>query len=64
MSGEMVRGWFRTLDSITIESGIESVSRKALEGVRDRLVREIGWTVGIRSTSAPSADQDMIDEEL
>jgi Cut8, nuclear proteasome tether protein len=78
LSADTVRGWFRqlqhlsesaprsqTLDASIMQQrgGSDSVARRAMEGVRERFAKEIGWTVGMRATtsvSQPVAE----DEEL
>jgi hypothetical protein len=66
LSAETVRSWFRTLDALcepTLGHG-ESAARRACEGVRERLVREVGWTVGVRPVATRRDDAMDDDEEL
>jgi hypothetical protein len=64
LSAEMVRTWFKQLDSlIDIDAGqvrftsetspsvqdTSSVGRKACEAVKERFIKELGWLVGIRT---------------
>ena len=53
MSASTVAGRFQRLDEICVASPAvagraEGQARKACEGVRDRLRREVGWLVGMR----------------
>ena len=62
MSAENVRTRFRLLDEVCSGSG--GVTRKAMEDVRERMIKEIGWLAGVsiqQSSRAPSVDMD---EEL
>jgi len=68
LSAEMLRNWFKTLDSLVNmasevpsaygvsvnykDKDSNSVGRKASETIRDRFVKELGWLIGIR-VSAP-----------
>lgn len=85
LPNSLVQAWFDRLDSLAAESVRESVFggatgavgspagstvRKAMEGVRDRAKKELGWLVGLRnvdvsagaSTGMEGVEQD--DEEL
>lgn len=70
LSAESVRGWFRQLDELCSPtyhhpgtSGLGGsggigvgISQKALEGLRERFTRELGWLVGIKYIpSSPSS---------
>jgi hypothetical protein len=65
LSAEMVRTWFKQLDSLVDvdiagiymptsqpfanENDASSVGRKATEAIRERFIKELGWLVGIRT---------------
>lgn len=74
-----VKNWFESLDQLlllntttTISSGsgkeeeneAVSLGKKALEGVRDRMRREIGWLVGIKENSIGMEGVEEEEEEL
>ncbi|GAA5870546.1 hypothetical protein JCM16303_001516 [Sporobolomyces ruberrimus] len=72
-----VKNWFESLDQLlllnsttTTLSGKEeeneavSLGKKALEGVRDRMRREIGWLVGIKENSIGMEGVEEEEEEL
>ena len=62
LSAEAVRTWFRQLDDLVGQDPhADAVSQRALEALRDRFVRDIGWIVGLRPVAAPS---DAMDDEL
>ncbi|KAM0792792.1 hypothetical protein ACM66B_002561 [Microbotryomycetes sp. NB124-2] len=74
ISAGMLRGWFSKMDELTIDSPgrsaatsitngarPEGLAKKACEGVRDRMRKEVGWLVGIRDVAQVS---QMDDEEL
>lgn len=70
LSAGVLRGWFLRLDELAVESpGVvdgsrgEGGARRACEGVRDRLKRDLGWLVGINAESVGSARVDMEEEE-
>lgn len=64
LSAETVRSWFRTLDGLCQPmAGGESAARRACEGVRDRLAREVGWTIGLRAVAAQPREDAMDDDE-
>ena len=61
LSAEAVRTWFRQLDDLVgHDPHADAVSQRALEALRERFVRDIGWIVGLR----PSAPSDAMDAEL
>ena len=69
LSAETVRSWFRTLDEMATGGHVDSTARRACETVRDRLVKEVGWTIGMRPRAMSSGslrDDAMFqdDEEL
>lgn len=63
---ELIRGWLRTLDGLAVrpqpeghqQSGICAV---AIDGVRTRVVQELGWMGGIKPTAAAAMDVRMGD---
>lgn len=73
LGAEMLRGWFRSLDSLVnpplplgfaqaqqggnYREDTGNVGRKAAEAVRERFTRELGWLVGVRATPPPSQSQ-------
>lgn len=73
LSAEMVRTWFKQLDSLvdvdlsTIhvsssqstasDNDATSVGRKACEAVRERFVKELGWLIGIRTPAIATGSQ-------
>ncbi|GAA6047924.1 hypothetical protein JCM3770_006427 [Rhodotorula araucariae] len=76
----LVRGWFAALDDTCAPSAAalsapagaararpESQVRRAMEGVRDRARREIGWLVGMRAegsaSSGASAGMEGVEQE-
>ncbi|KAK4046429.1 hypothetical protein OIV83_006088 [Microbotryomycetes sp. JL201] len=75
ISAGMLRGWFSKMDELTVASPPftvsvpgrpavarpEGVARRACEGVRDRMRKEVGWLVGIRDVA--SVQQQMDDDE-
>jgi hypothetical protein len=79
LSADTVRGWFRQLQHLSEPApppqsadaaimqqqhgGGDSVARRAMEGVRERFAREIGWLAGIR-TAAGVSQPVQEDEEL
>jgi len=62
ISAETVRSWFRQLESLNQSNRNDRLSTRAIEGVRERLVKEIGWTVGIRPLNNLSSTDDMEDD--
>lgn len=58
----LVEGWFERIDELCVDSpgGVEGGAKRACEGVRDRMRRELGWLVGLRAASSAMMD----DEEL
>lgn len=78
ISAGVLRGWFGRLDEVCVASpGVnrtggrrEGGARRACEGVRDRMKREVGWLVGLRVESHPGGIEmrgmrlDDEDEEL
>lgn len=76
ISAGVLRGWFAKLDELCVDSPgvgvgggrMEGMAKRALEGVRHRLVRELGWCVGIRESgmtvgSGGSGQEMGMDEE-
>ena len=68
LSGEVLRGWLKRLEELCVESpGVregtrrEGGARKACEGVRDRLKRDLGWLIGVK---AEPEEEEMDEEEL
>lgn len=68
LSGSTLRTWFERIEEVCVESpgvasGVrrEGPARKALEGVRDRMRKEVGWLVGLREL--PGTEQGMMVEE-
>lgn len=71
LSGSILRNWFERMDGLCVtspnldEGRREGAAKKALEGVRDRMRREIGWVVGLREVvQLDVAGDGMEDEEL
>lgn len=69
ISAQMLRGWFTRLDELCVASPNvsgrkEGLAKRALEGVRERMRKEVGWLVGMREALArePSVMDD--EEEL
>lgn len=65
MSAESVRTRFRLLDELC--AGSKGVTRKAMEDVRDRMGKEVGWLAGVNplvQQQARAASVEMMDEEL
>ncbi|CAA2990706.1 nuclear envelope, Cut8 family [Olea europaea subsp. europaea] len=62
MSAESVRTRFRLLDELC--AGGEGVTRKAMEDVRDRMGKEIGWLAGNPVQQIRAQSVEMMDEEL
>lgn len=69
ISAGMLRGWFAKLDELTVDSPgagrgghrPEGVAKRACEGVRERMRKEVGWLVGMRDVSRESST--LMDEE-
>ncbi|GAA5921409.1 hypothetical protein JCM1841_005807 [Sporobolomyces salmonicolor] len=75
-----VRGWFEKVDELCsplfggrfagapgLEAGRDSQVRRAMEGVRDRMRREVGWLVGFKPevhSGAGSGMEGVEEEEL
>ena len=57
LSAETVRLWFRQLEQLSAgDVSSASVGRKASEAIRERLIRELGWLIGIRAQMHPLQD--------
>lgn len=70
LSASILRNWFDRLDELCVASpGItttstaptstlsgrrEGMAKKALEGVRDRMRKEVGWLIGLKEVSTAS----------
>lgn len=68
VSAGMLRGWFARIDELCVDSpgiGIggrrEGSAKKALEGVRERMRKEVGWVVGIKEVGVGMMEDE---EEL
>ncbi|GAA5957305.1 hypothetical protein JCM3765_000418 [Sporobolomyces pararoseus] len=61
-----VTNWFTELDTICCskteqgEGEMVIIAKRALEGVRDRIKKEIGWLVGIKSTTTAAVVESMM----
>lgn len=67
LSAGLVRGWFARIDELCVDSPlgagkVEGGAKKACEGVRERMRRELGWLVGVRPT-AGAVVPEMMEEE-
>jgi hypothetical protein len=69
LSADTVRGWFRQLEQLSeptppqanmgfVRCG-DGLAQRSMEGVKDRFVREIGWTVGIKTTGVASHVEEL-----
>lgn len=74
MSAGMLRGWFEKLDEICVESpgvgvgvgGVhrgEGMARRGVEGVRERMRKEVGWLVGMRPGAERERSVQAMEEE-
>lgn len=68
MSASTVATWFQRLDELCVASPTvagrgEGAARKACEGIRDRLRKEVGWLVGLREVPTLGSDVALMDEE-
>lgn len=69
ISAQTLRGWFARLDELCVASPTtgpgrkEGLAKRAMEGVRERMRKEVGWLVGMREpvVREPSVMDD--DEE-
>jgi hypothetical protein len=68
LSANLLKSWLGRLDELCVPSpGVlegtrkEGAARKALEGVRERIRREVGWLVGIKEVMGERMDDE---EEL
>lgn len=70
ISAGVVRGWFARLDDLCVSSpGVgegkkEGGAKKACEGIRERLKKEVGWLVGLRVDLHQDMRMQDEDEEL
>lgn len=74
MSGEILRGWVKRLEELSVETpGVrenlrrEGGARGVVEGVRERLVEELGWLIGVKPSASASTGmggEEMDEEEL
>ena len=65
LSATQVRGWFERIDELCVDSpgGHEGGAKRACEGVRERMRRELGWLVGLRATPVNQQTIMMDDED-
>ncbi|KAK4056250.1 hypothetical protein OIO90_002693 [Microbotryomycetes sp. JL221] len=64
ISAGMLRGWFNKLEELTTtEQAGPGAVKKACQGVRDRMKKEVGWLVGIKDVSCMMAESSMDDDE-
>jgi len=64
MSAATVAGWFQRLEEVSVASPAvagrgEGPARKAVEGVRDRLKKEVGWMVGLREVGGMEGEEEL-----
>ncbi|GAA5895037.1 uncharacterized protein JCM6883_002296 [Sporobolomyces salmoneus] len=66
LSQSTVNGWFDQLNQListeTDEKEGVQMGKKALEGVRERMRREIGWLIGINVNNAQSSGMEGVEE--
>lgn len=71
MSGEILRGWVRRLEELSVESpGVreglrsEGGAREVVCGVREKIVTDLGWMIGIKRREQGENENEMDEEEL
>lgn len=69
VSAGVVRTWFTRLEELVVDTpGVgtgtrtEGGAKRALEGVRERMIREMGWTIGLRPVLSHDMGEDNEDE--
>ncbi|KAK4703031.1 hypothetical protein P7C70_g3188, partial [Phenoliferia sp. Uapishka_3] len=65
LSAGLLKGWFVRMDELCVDSPlvegkVEGGAKRACEGVRERMRKELGWLVGIKPVIAGAV---MMDEE-
>ncbi|KAL8291900.1 hypothetical protein RQP46_002158 [Phenoliferia psychrophenolica] len=65
LSATLLRGWFDRIDELCVDSpgGREGGAKRACEGVRERMRRELGWLIGVRPSAVQINNSVMMDDE-